>query len=240
MDAGLRVLGTAGRADRLHLRQTKIENLGASALGDENVGRLDVAMHDALGMGRVERIGNLDPERKKRVNIERASCDAVLQGLALEKLHRDVRLLVALADFVNRANVGMVEGGSGTRFTAEALQCQRGLRHRIGQEFQSDETAKIGILGLVNHPHAAATELLHNAIVRDYLADHWQRILRLWNWEVNEGHAVGAMPRDYWCNIWLQQLLARLSPHVGLAAKLLQLRVLCLGFFQDGDVGVRI
>src|ERR1700688_1349707 len=182
MDAGLRVLGAAGRTDRLHLRQTKIQNLGASALGDENVGRLDVAMHDALGMGRVERIGNLDPERKKRVNIERASCDAVLQGLALEKLHCDVRLLVALADFVNRANVGMVEGGSGTRFTAEALQCQRVLRHLIGQEFQSDKAAKIGVLGLVNYTHAAATELLHNAIVRDCLAEHWLRILRLWNW----------------------------------------------------------
>src|ERR1700688_1449505 len=108
MDAAcLRVLGAAGRADRLHLRQTKIQNLGASALGDENVRRLDVAMHDALGMGRVERVGI----------VERPSCDVVLQGLALEILHRDVRLLVTLADFVNRANVGMVESGSGTRFT---------------------------------------------------------------------------------------------------------------------------
>src|ERR1700688_1103296 len=118
MDAAcLRVLGAAGRADRLHLRQTKIQNLGASALGDENVRRLDVAMHDALGMGRVERVGNLDAESQKRVIVERPSCDVVLQGLALEILHRDVRLLVTLADFVNRANVGMVESGSGTRFT---------------------------------------------------------------------------------------------------------------------------
>src|SRR6202171_6655995 len=106
MDAPcLRVLGAAGRADRLHLRQTKIQNLGAPALGDENVRRLEVAMHDALGMGRVERIGNLDSESQKRVIVERPSCDVVLQGLALEKLHRDVRLLVTLADFVDRANV---------------------------------------------------------------------------------------------------------------------------------------
>jgi hypothetical protein len=56
----LRVVGTANRADRLHLRQTKIQNLGVSAFGDKNVRRLDVAMHDTLGMRRVQRIGNLD------------------------------------------------------------------------------------------------------------------------------------------------------------------------------------
>src|SRR5580704_9889985 len=139
MDAGLRVLGTAGRTDRLHLRQTKIQNLGASALGDENVGRLDVAMHDALGMGGVERIGNLDPERKKRVNIERPSCDAVLQGPALEKLHRDVRLLVTLADFVNGADVGMVQRRSGAGLSPEPLQSLRIARQILGQKLQRDK-----------------------------------------------------------------------------------------------------
>src|SRR5260370_1190757 len=41
------------------LGQTEIENLGGAALGHENVGRLDVSMHDALFMRGTERVAEL-------------------------------------------------------------------------------------------------------------------------------------------------------------------------------------
>jgi hypothetical protein len=43
------------------------------------------------------------------------------------------------------------------------------------------------VLGLVNHAHAAATELLDDAVVRDGHADHWDEILGLGLGHVNEG-----------------------------------------------------
>jgi hypothetical protein len=46
------------------------------------------------------------------------------------------------------------------------------LRDIIGQELQGDEALKLGILGLVDHSHPAATEFLDDAVVRDGLADH--------------------------------------------------------------------
>ena len=45
------------------LRQTEVQNLSVSAFGDENVRRLDVTMHDPLGMRRVQRIRDLYGQR---------------------------------------------------------------------------------------------------------------------------------------------------------------------------------
>ena len=41
--------------------QTEVEDLGVSALGDEDVGGLNVAMDDALGMCGVEAVGDSMP-----------------------------------------------------------------------------------------------------------------------------------------------------------------------------------
>ena len=81
------------------------------------------------------------------------------------------------ADFIYGADVGMVQSGGGTCFAAKAFQCLRILGHFVGQEFQGDEAAKLGVLGLVDHTHPAAAELLDDAVVRDGLADHALRSL---------------------------------------------------------------
>ena len=98
----------------------------------------------------------------------------VLQRHAVQKLHGDERLAVLLADFVDGADVGMVQGGGSLGFTLEALQCLGVSGHFVGQELQRNETAEVGVLGLVDHTHAAAAELLDDAVVRDGLADHWR------------------------------------------------------------------
>src|SRR6266853_3994257 len=78
------------------------------------------------------------------------------------------------ADFVDCANIGMVEGRRRTRLPAEALECLLVARQLIRQEFEGDEATECGVLGLVDHTHAAATKFLDDAVVRDGLADHWE------------------------------------------------------------------
>jgi len=90
----------------------------------------------------------------------------------VQKLHGDERPSVLLADVVNRADIGMTEGGCCTRFAAEPFQGLLVMRHFRGQKLQSYEAAEASVLGLVHHPHAAAAELLDDAVMRDGLADH--------------------------------------------------------------------
>ena len=46
-----------------HFRQAKVENLGVPAVGDKDIGGLDVPMDDPLGVRGVEGVGDLDGER---------------------------------------------------------------------------------------------------------------------------------------------------------------------------------
>jgi hypothetical protein len=64
-----RLLGSESRrfdhsaADWRHLRQPKVEHLSAAALGDENVGGLDVSMNDPLSVRGIESSGRQQSSR---------------------------------------------------------------------------------------------------------------------------------------------------------------------------------
>jgi len=58
-----------------------------------------------------------------------------------------------------------------------------------------------GVFGLIGYAHAAATELLDDAVVRNGLADHWREILRLRDGQVNGGCGVAVSQEDCWRKI---------------------------------------
>ena len=108
------------------------------------------------------------------------------QRHAVQKLHGDERFAVLVVNFVDRADVRMIQCRGGLGF---ALKTGEGLPvfgYLIGQKLEGNKPAELHILCLVNHTHAPAAELLSDAVVRDGLADHWSRILRLGNGQVNE------------------------------------------------------
>ena len=75
-----------------------------------------------------------------------------------------------LAYFVNGADVGMVQCRGRASLTAETFEGLRVFGKVIRKEFQGNETSEFRVLGLINHTHAAAAQLLDNAVMRDQLA----------------------------------------------------------------------
>ncbi len=90
--------------------------------------------------------------------------DAV-ESLTLDKLHGVKRDAVALADAEDRNDVGVVQTGPGpclaTKPLAEGRVEQRGGR----QHLEGNVPAQGHLLGLVDHPHAAAAQFANQEVI---------------------------------------------------------------------------
>ncbi|MGC2530459.1 MAG: hypothetical protein WA639_22140 [Candidatus Acidiferrum sp.] len=78
---------------------------------DENVGRFNISMNDALAVGGIQGIGNFNGDLDKALKFEGARRNQMSKGNSVEVLHGDKSLAVKIADFVNSANVGMIQSG---------------------------------------------------------------------------------------------------------------------------------
>src|SRR5579883_2903075 len=155
-----------------HLCKSKIEDLGLATLGDEYVAGLQVAMDDPLGVRRVKGICQLKSEFHDLILRKRSGSQQVHQSAAVQELHREEGTPLIVANVIDSANGRMIQKGSGTCFTSEALQSNRVLCEVFGKELQGDAAAKAHVLGLIDDTHPTAAQLLENTIVRNGLADH--------------------------------------------------------------------
>jgi hypothetical protein len=92
--------------------------------------------------------------------------------MAFEQFHDYEELTVVLANVVNGADVGMVQGAGGAGLAAEAFHGLGIASQVFGEEFQGYVATELGIFGLVDYAHSSAAELMEDAIMRDGLAEH--------------------------------------------------------------------
>ncbi len=90
-----------------------------SPAGDEDIRRLDVAMHDARRVRGIQGIGDFNGQRQRGFQFQRFLRHALPQRHSLHELHGDEDVAVLLADFVNCADVGMVEHRQRARLAPE-------------------------------------------------------------------------------------------------------------------------
>ena len=136
-----------------------------AAFGYENIRGLYVAMRDAFGMRSVKTLRNFDGHFEQKFERHRLGSHSVLQRHPVQEFHRDERLALVLPDFVDRADVGMIQRRSGTRLTTETFERLSVTGYVIGKKFQCDEAPQFGVFGLVDNSHATAAKLFEDAVM---------------------------------------------------------------------------
>jgi len=159
-----------------------------ASLGDENVGRLDVSMNNACGVGS---ISNLNRQTEQNFRLDGLSRDPLFQRHAVKKLHGDISTAVLFANVMNRADVGMIEGRSCFGFALETFECLWVVGHIVGKEFESDGAVEPSVLGLVDDTHTADTKFFKDSVVGNRSPQRVEknlalrRILCRAQWQVN-------------------------------------------------------
>jgi hypothetical protein len=128
--------------------QPKIENLRLTSIRDEDVRGLDVPMDDALGVCRVESIGNLDAQIEHRFDLQRLATYHVPKRLPLQQFHGDEGSPIGLVDLVDRADVRVIQGGRGLGLTLEATESLWVVGEVVGKELQGDVAVPTGWEGV--------------------------------------------------------------------------------------------
>src|SRR5437667_12831593 len=94
---------------RLVFSQPKVEDLRLTTARDEDVGGLDVAVNDSLGVCGIQRVGHLNCQFQHRLGIDWFLRDTMLQGLALQILHDDEWTALVSPDLINWADMGVLQ-----------------------------------------------------------------------------------------------------------------------------------
>src|ERR1700756_3048954 len=90
--------------------ESEVENLGMATGRNKNVRGLDVAMNDALGVRCVEGVGDFDGKGYERFDVEWTTRNLVFERGAFETFHCNEGPAFVLADVVDGADIGMIQG----------------------------------------------------------------------------------------------------------------------------------
>ena len=103
--AHVRGAGGAGH----QLGEAEVEHLDAARVAHHHIARLEIAVDDARGVSRCQRVGDLDAACDCRVQRQRFPADHLVEGLALDQLHGDEVAVACRRDLVDRDDVRVVQ-----------------------------------------------------------------------------------------------------------------------------------
>ena len=158
-DSGVWVTSVESALAHVHLGQTEVEDLRVAAGGHEDIGGLDIAVHDAARVRRLQAIGDLDGHAEHRVKGHRAATHGVKQRLSLEEFGDDIRHAIVPADVVHREDVRVIQCRGCARFLLESREAIRVGDERGWQHLDRDVPLQPGVSAAIHLTHAARADL---------------------------------------------------------------------------------
>ena len=142
--------------------------------GEKDIGWFEIAMHDTAGMQRRERRQDAQTNRHGLRDGERTLAHQIGQRSTLQEFHGDEQLAAILANFINLADVGMVDARGGARFAPEAL-ARRLVVGKRRHRFQGNRALEPIVAGLVHDAHPAFAEFACDGVVPDAFGQSFSR-----------------------------------------------------------------
>ena len=163
--AGRLRVGSASAASRArqHLGQPPVHDLHLAEAADHDVGRLQVAVDDVVGVGVRHRLADLLEDRHEPAAVGRRvgpAFEQLVEGLALDQLHGQERPAVGQrAEVVNRRDGGVLQLAGDAGLVGEAAGRPGFGAVLLLQHLDGDFAAEGGVGGAVDDAHAAAGDL---------------------------------------------------------------------------------
>ena len=166
--AGARQVGAGGGGDA-EVTEERLQL--AAALAQQHVGGLDVAVHDPDGVGVAEPFDHLGQDAGGQRRWEAAlALDHAVQVAALDQLGDEVEHLVVLAVVVDPHDARRLEAGQDRGLVLEAGPEVVVAGQVRDHELDRDLAVEGGVVGLVDHAHAALAELAQESVTAEVLA----------------------------------------------------------------------
>jgi hypothetical protein len=139
--------------------QAKVSHERFAALVEQDVARLDVAVHQPLSVSMVKRLGHRRRECHGLVYGQPGLLEPGCETAAVDVLRHDVaRELLGAAHVVNRHDIGMVQVGDDARF-GEIGFGTAGFGHQMGmRNLDRHRAAQLLVLSQVDEAEAASAQ----------------------------------------------------------------------------------
>ena len=140
------------------LRESEVQYLDRAVRTHLDVGRLQIAVDDALLMRGFERLGDLFRDGQRFVQRNGTVSNAVSERRSFDQFHHERDGAIRLLEAVNVGDVRMIQGCEDFRFTPESGQPLGIAGERCRQDLDGDFAFEVRVARAIHLAHAARAE----------------------------------------------------------------------------------
>ena len=138
----------------------------------KNVGRFEVPVGDAAAVQGFERSEDFEGNLHGLGDGHGAAIQTCGQRFTLQPLHRHEQPSIGLADFVQLADVRMIDAGGKASLAREAFACRRITRALVSKHFHRNRPLQLFVERRIDHAHAAFTQRVGYTVAADVCWQH--------------------------------------------------------------------